>query len=41
MTWDASDLASPESAPASFDVGLSDDDWKASWIRRSTSEADD
>jgi alpha-L-rhamnosidase len=40
-TWDRSGLASPWAAPASFDTGLSDADWKASWIRRTTTEPDD
>ena len=40
-TWDRSGLASPWAAPATFDTGLSDADWKASWIRRTTAEADD
>jgi len=40
-TWDRSGLASPWAAPASFDTGLSDSDWQASWIRRTTTEADD
>jgi alpha-L-rhamnosidase len=40
-TWDRDDLASPPSEPASFDTGLADEDWEASWIRRSSTEADD
>jgi alpha-L-rhamnosidase len=40
-TWNRSDQASPWSAPALFDTGLSDQDWDASWIRRTSSEADD
>lgn len=40
-TWNRSDQPSPWSAPALFDTGLSDEDWDASWIRRTSSEADD
>jgi len=40
-TWDRSDLASPWATAASFDTGLSDTDWQASWIRRTTTEPDD
>jgi alpha-L-rhamnosidase len=40
-TWNRSDQPSPWSAPALFDTGLSDQDWDASWIRRTSSEADD
>lgn len=40
-TWDRTDLVSPWAAAAGFDTGLADADWKASWIRRSSTEADD
>jgi alpha-L-rhamnosidase len=40
-TWDRAGKASPWSRPASFDTGLADADWQASWIRRTTAEADD
>jgi len=40
-TWDRGGLASPWAATASFDTGISDADWKASWIRRTTTETDD
>ncbi len=34
QTWDASGDASKASAGGSFETGLTDTDWKASWIRR-------
>jgi alpha-L-rhamnosidase len=34
QTWDGSGKASPLSAPASFETGLRDQDWRADWIRR-------
>ncbi len=40
-TWDRTDQVSPWAVSASFDTGLGDADWKASWIRRSVTEADD
>jgi alpha-L-rhamnosidase len=40
-TWDRTDQVSPWAATASFDAGLGDADWQASWIRRTTSESDD
>ena len=40
-TWDRTGKASPWSRPASFDTGLGDKDWEATWIRRTTAEADD
>ena len=40
-TWDRTDLASPWADNAGFDTGLGDADWKASWIRRASTEADD
>jgi alpha-L-rhamnosidase len=40
-TWDRTDLASPWAATATFDTGLGDGDWKASWIRRTSTEVDD
>jgi alpha-L-rhamnosidase len=40
-TWDRTRKESKWSRPASFDVGLRDEDWQASWIRRATTEADD
>src|ERR671915_1171843 len=40
-TWDRTGKASPWARPAAFDTGLADADWQASWIRRTTAEADD
>jgi alpha-L-rhamnosidase len=40
-TWDRAGKASPWSRQASFDTGIADADWQASWIRRTTAEADD
>ncbi|HZE31813.1 MAG TPA: family 78 glycoside hydrolase catalytic domain [Actinoallomurus sp.] len=40
-TWDRAGKASPWSRTASFDTGIADADWGASWIRRTTAEADD
>lgn len=40
-TWDRTGRVSPWSRPARFDTGLRDQDWQASWIRRTTAEADD
>jgi alpha-L-rhamnosidase len=40
-TWDRTDLVSPWAANVSFDTGLGDADWQASWIRRTTTESDD
>ncbi|MBD2895513.1 Alpha-L-rhamnosidase [Actinomadura sp. RB99] len=40
-TWDRTGKASPWSRAASFDTGLSDGQWGASWIRRTTAESDD
>ncbi|MFF5262733.1 family 78 glycoside hydrolase catalytic domain [Actinomadura viridis] len=40
-TWDRTGRASAWSRPASFETGLRDQDWQASWIRRTTAEADD
>jgi alpha-L-rhamnosidase len=40
-TWDRAGKVSPWSRPASFDTGLADADWQASWIRRTTAEKDD
>ncbi|MFD0855751.1 hypothetical protein ACFQ07_26145, partial [Actinomadura adrarensis] len=40
-TWDRTGKQSKWSRPASFDIGLRDQDWQASWIRRTTTEADD
>jgi alpha-L-rhamnosidase len=34
QTWDGFGKASARSAPASFETGLRDQDWKADWIRR-------
>ena len=34
QTWDASGQSGPGSAPASFETGLRDEDWEASWITR-------
>jgi|GEM_PF-5607957 Alpha-L-rhamnosidase N-terminal domain. len=33
-TWDRQDRVGPRSAPARFEVGLTDTDWHADWIRR-------
>ncbi|MFW6773463.1 family 78 glycoside hydrolase catalytic domain [Nocardioides sp. CPCC 205120] len=41
-TWDATDLASPWSATAPFDTGISDAEWSgASWIKRTPSASND
>ncbi|GGO68291.1 family 78 glycoside hydrolase catalytic domain [Nocardioides deserti] len=41
-TWDVTDRSSGWSAPATFETGIGDGDWEgASWIRRTTGEADD
>jgi alpha-L-rhamnosidase len=40
-TWDRDDQASPYAEAAEFDTGLADSEWAASWIRRSSTEADD
>jgi alpha-L-rhamnosidase len=40
-TWDRGGLASPWSRTGEFDTGLGDADWQASWIRRTSAEADD
>ncbi|MFI1093861.1 family 78 glycoside hydrolase catalytic domain [Streptomyces sp. NPDC020917] len=40
-TWDRAGAASKWAAPASFDTGITDAEWKASWIRRTTGEKDD
>ncbi|GLZ05113.1 hypothetical protein Acsp03_25790 [Actinomadura sp. NBRC 104412] len=40
-TWDKTGKKSSWSRPASFDIGLRDEDWQAYWIRRATTEADD
>lgn len=40
-TWDKTGRVSPWARPASFDTGLADADWQASWIRRTTAEPDD
>jgi alpha-L-rhamnosidase len=37
-TWDAGGRPGPESAAGTFDTGLADGDWKATWIRRATVE---
>ncbi len=36
QTWDGSGQPSPLSATTTFETGLSDDDWRARWIRRPT-----
>jgi alpha-L-rhamnosidase len=38
QTWDASGQAGPPSAPASFETGLRNEEWEASWITRVASE---
>jgi len=40
-TWDSAGAASPWSRPASFGIGISDAQWRAGWIRRTTAERDD
>ena len=40
-TWDRTDQISPWATAASFDTGLGDADWQASWIWRSSTEVDD
>jgi alpha-L-rhamnosidase len=40
-TWDRAGQSSPWARTASFDTGLADADWQASWIRRTTAEKDD
>ncbi|UJW31114.1 glycoside hydrolase family 78 protein [Saccharothrix sp. AJ9571] len=40
-TWDVRGAPSPWAATASFDTGLRDADWAATWIRRTTGEPDD
>jgi hypothetical protein len=40
-TWDRTGERSPWARPAAFDTGLADRDWQATWIRRTTGEADD
>ena len=40
-TWDRSGVGSSWSPFARFDTGLRDQDWQASWIRRSSEESDD
>ncbi|MEW2353922.1 family 78 glycoside hydrolase catalytic domain [Spirillospora sp. NPDC029432] len=40
-TWDRTGKKSGWSRPAAFETGLRDQDWQASWIRRTTAEADD
>ncbi|MFF5987616.1 family 78 glycoside hydrolase catalytic domain [Prauserella flavalba] len=40
-TWDRTGQPSPWARQAAFDTGLDDGDWQASWIRRTTAEADD
>jgi len=40
-TWDRTDQVSPWAATASFDTGIGDEDWQASWIQRTTTEPDD
>lgn len=40
-TWDRSGAVSPWAPPASFDTGIDDAQWQASWIRRTTAEKDD
>jgi alpha-L-rhamnosidase len=38
QTWDASGQAGPTAAPVTFTTGLSDHDWKASWIKRNVAD---
>lgn len=40
-TWDRGEQPSPYAPAAEFDTGLADADWGASWIRRTSTEADD
>src|SRR5207245_2636845 len=36
-TWDGTGHASPPATPSTFETGLTDQDWKADWIRRPVS----
>jgi alpha-L-rhamnosidase len=38
QTWDAAGAAGPFAAPARFETGLGDPDWRAEWIRRATND---
>src|SRR5439155_6839022 len=38
QTWSSDGRRSPVSAPQSFDTGLHDADWRAQWIRRTTTD---
>jgi alpha-L-rhamnosidase len=38
QTWDGAGNAGPRSSPSTFETGLGDHDWWASWIGRQTSE---
>ncbi|MBX6766168.1 MAG: family 78 glycoside hydrolase catalytic domain [Actinomadura rubrobrunea] len=40
-TWDRTGKRSPWARLAEFETALRDEDWQASWIRRTTDEADD
>ena len=37
QTWDHAGVAGPRSSPSTFETGLEDSDWRASWIRRAPS----
>jgi alpha-L-rhamnosidase len=38
QTWGASGGASPFATPATFETGLRDQDWRASWVQRPTTD---
>ncbi len=38
QTWSASGTSSPPASPATFETGLRDQDWTASWIQRATTD---
>lgn len=40
-TWDGAGRPGPFSGPARFETGLTDQDWRAQWVRRLTVEAPD
>ncbi|URM94246.1 glycoside hydrolase family 78 protein [Actinomadura madurae] len=40
-TWDRTGKRSPWARPSTFDTGIADEDWQATWIRRTTAKADD
>ena len=40
QTWSAQDGPGPTAPPASFETGLTDQDWRAQWIQRPSTDAD-